>query len=164
MEGHSPLNRTFREPSPHNEVSLRALFKGYILKIETTRTLSDTRRTESRTRSVRSTSVEWCSCERCQSAHPTKQIWTQHTYEGNVILKPITGKAWMISIHISNLGRRSSMSYKTGLQWVLAGCGRKWRYPRRHCPLQGVSLGSKAAIMVFVPWVPIIMSVAAPVA
>jgi hypothetical protein len=41
LKGHSPLNRTFREPIFRNEVSLRALFKIYILEIETARTLSD---------------------------------------------------------------------------------------------------------------------------
>lgn len=90
------------------------------------------------------------------------RIYTQHTYEGNVILKPVTGKAWVISIHISNLGRRSSMSNKTGIQWVLAGSCRKWRYPRRHCPLRRVNCWTDACHHgIRVPWVPIRRSVTA---
>lgn len=83
------------------------------------------------------------------------------TYEGNVVLKPVTGETWMISIHISNLGRRSSISNKTGFGYLLdatksgdtredtVGCG------------ESVSALDACHHGILIPWVPIRGSVAA---
>ena len=53
-----PLNRTLREPLPEPKISL-GFIRGYVLEIETSRTLSDSIGSEAGTWTVGGSSVEW---------------------------------------------------------------------------------------------------------